>query len=587
MFSRTMLSALGAGLLAVAGLAPAASAQDPPPVQTVNTVANNGPGSLRSAINAANNTDELDEIHFDIDGEGVHVITPATQLPLIEHPLSIRGYTQDGADPAVDELPGTPTIVINASQVSRGLDIASDDVEVRGLVIRDAQSTGIYAEGSGIVIAGNHIGTNAAGDGARPNGFAGVEVVGSDNVVGGPDPKDRNVISSNPTEVSIVAGSGSVVENNRIGTNALGTGALGGAFAGVEVESDGNVVRDNVVADAFHGVFLASDDNTVRGNKLGTGYRGLGALPNGFGVTVAGGDRNLIDGNLLSGNDHSGAQMIFFGDAAEENVLQSNLIGTDAGGLAPLPNGNAAGFAAVMVHSANDNTIGGEDPELGNVISGNTADGIEIIGEGADNNRVIHNWIGTDATGEVALGNGESGVDIDGGDQNRIGDTIQHGNTIAHNGHDGVTVRDGTGNSIRVNSIYSNALLGIDLGADGPTANDGTDGDSGPNQLQNGLDLDGVEAGVVDWELESVPNTDYRIEFFVSDACDSSGSGEGQTFVDAIVVRTDNNGEAEPENDAAPLDIEPGKVVTATVTKIVGGGVPRSTSEFSPCETSS
>ncbi len=240
-----------------------------------------------------------------------------------------------------------------------------------------------------------------------------------------------------------------------------------------------------------------------------------------------------------------------------------------------------------MVHSGNDNTIGSEDPLLGNVISGNTSDGIGIIGEDADNNRVIHNWIGTDATGEVALGNGESGVDIDGGDQNRIGDTIQHGNTIAHNGHDGVTVRDGTGNSIRVNSIHSNALLGIDLGADGPTANDGNDGDSGPNQLQNGLDLDSVEAGVVEWELESVPDTDYRLEFFVSDSCDGSGSGEGQTFVDAIVVHTNNNGEADPENDAAPLDIEPGKVVTATVTKIVGDGVPRSTSEFSPCETSS
>jgi hypothetical protein len=63
--------------------------------------------------------------------------------------------------------------VINASQVSRGLDIASDDVEV------------------------------------RPNGFAGVEVVGSDNVVGGPDPKDRRGLLGAAAIAAFVAIAGS------------------------------------------------------------------------------------------------------------------------------------------------------------------------------------------------------------------------------------------------------------------------------------------------------------------------------------------------------------------------------------------
>ena len=240
-----------------------------------------------------------------------------------------------------------------------------------------------------------------------------------------------------------------------------------------------------------------------------------------------------------------------------------------------------------MVHSGNDNTIGGEDPLLGNVISGNTSDGIGIIGEGADNNRVIHNMIGTDATGEVALGNGESGVDIDGGDQNRIGDTIQHGNTIAHNGHDGVTVRDGTGNSIRVNSIHSNALLGIDLGADGPTANDGNDGDSGPNQLQNGLDLDGVEAGEVDWELESVPDTDYRARVLRQRLVRRLRQRRGADVRgrDRRAHGQQRRGRARERRDTARHRAGQGRDGDRDANR--RRRRPRSTSEFSPCETSS
>ena len=76
----------------------------------------------------------------------------------------------------------------------------------------------------------------------------------------------------------------------------------------------------------------------------------------------------------------------------------------------------------------------------------------------------------------------------------------------------------------------------------GTTPNDDLDGDSGPNQLQNGPEIESATDTTVDWELESEPGTDYRLDFFASDACDPSGSGEAQTYLDSITVTTNNNG---------------------------------------------
>ena len=68
--------------------------------------------------------------------------------------------------------------MIDASNVCRGIDIGGDGIEVRGLVVRDAQIEGIFVEGSDNVVAGNYIGLNAAGVVANPNGQYGVHIDG-------------------------------------------------------------------------------------------------------------------------------------------------------------------------------------------------------------------------------------------------------------------------------------------------------------------------------------------------------------------------------------------------------------------------
>ena len=88
----------------------------------------------------------------------------------------------------------------------------------------------------------------------------------------------------------------------------------------------------------------------------------------------------------------------------------------------------------------------------GLVINRFGGDGIEITGSGASNNAVLGNFIGTNAAGTAALGNG-TGVVIDNGASN---------NTIGGTGA-------GAGNVISGNSVD-----GIDIGSFSPTLSSGT-----------------------------------------------------------------------------------------------------------------
>lgn len=99
---------------------------------------------------------------------------------------------------------------------------------------------------------------------------------------------------------------------------------------------------------------------------------------------------------------------------------------------------------------------------IGNVLSGNFSDGVEIQAAGATEIIVAGNYIGTDATGTQALGNGTDGVDIDAGATNNI---ITR-NVIASNGETGIELNDeGTSNNIITsNYIGTDATGTLELG---------------------------------------------------------------------------------------------------------------------------
>ena len=148
----------------------------------------------------------------------------------------------------------------------------------------------------------------------------------------------------------------------------------------------------------------------------------------------------------------------------------------------------------------------------------------------------------------------------------------------------GIDVIAGTGNAFVGNTIYSNRLLGINLGTAGVTANDSGDGDTGANNLQNFpvLFVASSTGGTtrISGSLNSTASTPFRIEFFSSATGDASGYGEGQTYLGATTVTTDAIGNASFSAVLTGVTVATGHAVTATATVDLGAGNYGNTSEF-------
>src|SRR5262249_21938256 len=138
---------------------------------TVTNTNDSGAGSLRQAILDANSNGGTDTIAFNIASSGVHTITPASALPAITGPVTIDGYTQSGSsantNPTSQGLNTVLKIELDGtnSGATACLDVAADDVRIRGLVINRCAGIGIQTTGAhqNLVVEGCFIGSNAAG----------------------------------------------------------------------------------------------------------------------------------------------------------------------------------------------------------------------------------------------------------------------------------------------------------------------------------------------------------------------------------------------------------------------------------------
>jgi hypothetical protein len=219
------------------------------------------------------------------------------------------------------------------------------------------------------------------------------------------------------------------------------------------------------------------------------------------------------------------------------------------------------------------NTIGGADLQDRNLISGNGGDGVAAD---SSENTVQKNLIGTDRNGTADLGNSGSGVEVSG-----AGNLVTE-NRIAFNGKDGfsdgVTVFSGTGNRILRNSIFSNAGLGIDLVVNsftfGPTANDPKDPDTGPNNLQNKPVLDSAITSGGSTSIAGRLNSTPQKTFTIQYFSNPSGN-EGKKFLGQKSVTTNANGITGTFAFNPAQAVAVGDTVTATATQA------GNTSEFS------
>ncbi|MGH6690582.1 MAG: DUF4347 domain-containing protein, partial [Gammaproteobacteria bacterium] len=176
------------------------------------------------------------------------------------------------------------------------------------------------------------------------------------------------------------------------------------------------------------------------------------------------------------------------------NVIAGNYVGLDADGTTVRGNntGGTAFQGGILVQSAN-NIIGGTAAGDRNVVSDNRGGangfGIGLVGDGADNNRILGNYIGTNAGGTLNRGNAGDGIYIDGGDNNTIGGaTTGARNVIAANGDDGITVDN------RTNAPTGNIIQGNWIGQNSASAALGN-GDDGI-QLSGGGTVDNWVGGI-------------------------------------------------------------------------------------------
>ena len=465
---------------------------------------------------------------------------------------------------------------------------------------------GIGGPGINNQVKGNYIGTNAAGTASLIGGGAGIDIINGNNtgnIIGGTESGAGNLISGNGQYGIDATGTDTVIQGNLVGTDVTGTQAIPNLAGGVEVQGSNvlvggttpaarNIISGNGGRGIHYSQFFSASAVAakIQGNYIGVNITGNAVLGNQFaGIEVDGslqiggtepGAGNVISGNAVNGG-FGGIYLRTAGPSGPTKI-EGNFIGTDLTGTASLGNGGRNGIEI----ASNNNIIGGSQSGAGNVISGNAV-GIQIGGSTTatiQNNTIQGNFIGTDTSSNRFLPNTIGGIRISAGLNNKIGGTnAGEGNVIAFNNGAGVLVSgtfdQATGNLIRKNTTFQNTGLGIDIGSAGITSNDYCDADSGPNNLQNFPVLTSVNSNngitAIAGNFNSLPSSSFTLDFFANLTPDASGNGEGKIYLGSTIVTTDAgcNG---PLNVSLNSPNVGRLSITATATDVSGN-----TSEFS------
>ncbi len=386
---------------------------------------------------------------------------------------------------------------------------------------------------------------------------------------------------TNPLGIDGLTQNSATCDAPKVELNGTSAGAGGDGFT----VTANNFLLQGFVINRFPGdgiVLDSNNTNTIRCNKIGTNATGSADLGNGAsGIFLDTSSLNLIEQNTISGNGLSGIR----GSFAQFNTIQSNIIGLSSDGTTVITNVQGG----IVLLGGVSNIIGGAKTAKRNVVSGNGLAGIFLSNSAS--NSVKGNYIGVNSSGSgTTFGNTGAGIILSTSfaDDNIIGGTEPDaGNIIAFNTTQGISLASttGTGNRILSNLIHDNGSLGIDINADGVTANDSGDTDFGANNQQNFPIISAAETffgGLkITGTLNSTTNTSFRIELFANPTCDSLGNGEGRIFVGAIDVTTNGSGNASfSQTFAATVAL--GETVSATATR---NSTPFDTSEFSACRT--
>jgi CSLREA domain-containing protein len=495
---------------------------------TVNSLADTSDGSctsstggctLREAIAALSVGDDIAFAFTNVPITGP-VISLTAGLPDISvDNVTIDGFacTGCGTTPVAntnDPADGFNTVIgptIDGSGmgvVTPLLSIEAENVTIRGLNLRNGPSHGIEIEDDSdtedVTITGCFIGTDRTGTVAMPNAGDGIHVAGRDDHTIGP----FNLISGN-TGNGIFLDGGTVddvdIIGNLIGTDVTASIALANTLNGIHAIGptgggqnlngldigDASAAGLNVLSgNGGHGILFerkipAADIHT---NLIGVNGAQTAPLGNGGdGIRLIGEAGTLrhpraadIFSNVISGNVGDGV----YGEAAQDNDLLGNWIGTDDLGLATnLGNGGAG------IHLHAD--------------TARATEGWAIGGFGVDANVIAHN------TGDGVL------MDLgSGGQENR-------------------------GNAIYVNQFFANGGLAVDLAGNGTGVGPLVPGSSpctpDPSLGNRGMPRPVITAAYLDGTTLTVEGTGcaFALVGLWEAAADGSGFGEPDVYIDA------------------------------------------------------
>ncbi len=328
--------------------------------------------TLRAAIMEANASPGIDEIRFWTANGAPRPMRfrPSSPLPAITAPVVVDGTTLSGYN-------GVPLIELDGSNVrsSFGLHVTGGGSTIRGLIFLKFGTGIMLSGGGGNVVEGNYVGVTAAGVGGA--NMWGIQVLNSpDNRIGGPTPRQRNVISGN-------------------------------GYHGIKIDS------------------ARSSNTRIVGNFVGmdpTGRRAMGnwmdgIFVNGAGPTTIGGPQRA-DGNLISGNRGNGITIGGPVAGGGSHVVTNNLIGLSYD-LWPRAGNGGDGLA---VYATSNVKVGGSHA-LGNDISWNAGAGVSarktVFGTFGENIRIVGNTLAGNGGLDIDLANG---LNLDGVTANDVRD---------------------------------------------------------------------------------------------------------------------------------------------------------------------
>ncbi len=212
------------------------------------------------------------------------------------------------------------------------------------------------------------------------------------------------------------------VMGNYLGTTRAGSAALGNGNGGVAVFSGatantiggtqagaGNLVSGNTGDGIFVG-YAGTNQNAVQGNAVGvdatagtprcrTAERHRVCISARRQISSA---APLRERAILISGEHRPSGVFIGFEGSNNNVVQGNLIGTNASGTAALANG---GSGVDLYSGAQSNLVGGTSAGAVNVISGNANTGVFVGYPGTDNNTIQGNLIGLNRAGNYLVPN--------------------------------------------------------------------------------------------------------------------------------------------------------------------------------------